>query len=119
MKNQSTDKIAESQKQVLLARLIQKRTELGLRLKQIDASQHEKLSADFSEQAVELENQEVLNFLSHEAQLELRKVEKAIQRFEKNSYGSCDACHTTIGYQRLNAYPYAELCYQCAVQEQF
>lgn len=71
-------------------------------------------SADSSEQAVERENDEVLEALLAEAEVTLRKVEKARERLREGSYGHCSRCGAVIGAQRLAVMPMAECCVQCA-----
>ncbi len=45
---------------------------------------------------------------------ELREVEKALVRIEKKEYGKCVKCGQEISRGRLEAYPAASLCVQCA-----
>jgi len=71
-------------------------------------------SADSSEQAVERENDEVLEALLAEAEVTLRKVEKARERLREDTYGKCDKCGEAIGAERLAIMPMAECCVQCA-----
>ncbi len=116
--NRPIQQMTTKQIQMLHTKLMQKKAELDLRMEQINRTQRQPLPANSSEQAIELENQEVLDFLSHEAATELDKVNQAIQRMTESSYGQCNACGIEIAYQRLDAYPYAELCYQCAAQQE-
>jgi len=71
-------------------------------------------SADSSEQAVERENDEVLEALLAEAEITLRKVEKARERLREGTYGKCRKCGEAIGEKRLAVMPMAECCVQCA-----
>jgi RNA polymerase-binding transcription factor DksA len=75
------------------------------------ASSH---SADSSEQAVERENDEVLEALLSESQVALRQVEKARDRLREGTYGQCAKCGEAIGANRLAVMPMAERCVQCA-----
>jgi DnaK suppressor protein len=74
----------------------------------------EPLSADFAEQAVELENGETLVALDREVTAELREIERALRRVEDGSYGNCAGCGETVDVRRLQAVPYASLCIDCA-----
>ncbi len=94
-------------------KLLEKKAELTTRLDQIDITIHTPLDPDSSEQAVELENREVLNYLCTEAQAELSQVNEALWRLENNCYGSCSQCRQTIPYERLRVYPYADKCIAC------
>lgn len=74
----------------------------------------EPLSADFAEQAVELENGETLVALDREVHAELREIERALRRLEDGSYGTCTACGEDVAEPRLQAVPSASLCIDCA-----
>ena len=70
--------------------------------------------ADWSEQAGERENEEVLNALESEAKIEIQHLSNAITRMENGSYGICQACGEDISSQRLQVQPAAESCIKCA-----
>lgn len=74
----------------------------------------EPLSADFAEQAVELENGETLVALDREVHAELREIERALRRLEDGTYGICAGCGESVAEPRLQAVPYASLCIDCA-----
>ena len=46
----------------------------------------------------------------------LRRVEAALARFEKGTYGLCTQCGRPIDPARLEAIQYAELCMECQGQ---
>lgn len=75
---------------------------------------HEGVSADWAEQAVERENDEVLNALGDASDQELAEVLKALQRIESDQYFYCENCGERIPVQRLQAMPYTSLCVGCA-----
>ncbi len=70
--------------------------------------------ADWSEQAGERENDEVLNALESEAKVEIQQLSNAIKRIENGQYGVCDSCGEFIAKQRLAVQPAAIKCIQCA-----
>ncbi len=72
------------------------------------------LPADLEDQAVELENDEAMVAIEAELDLELRKVDAALQRIKAGSYERCESCAETIGRARLEALPEASLCVNCA-----
>lgn len=41
------------------------------------------------------------------------KIESALKRLEKGSYGSCNECDKLIPVARLKALPYVETCLKC------
>ncbi len=48
---------------------------------------------------------------------ELAKVEHALQKFEKGTYGLCDICGQSIALDRLEALPHASLCVNCKAKD--
>lgn len=72
------------------------------------------LSAHFTEQAVERENDEVLDRLETATAAELRQVERAVAHFEAGLYGLCESCGAPIEERRLHRLPYATACAHCA-----
>jgi DnaK suppressor protein len=76
----------------------------------------EPLPQDFAEQAVELENQEVLEALDVEVAEELRQIERALLRIASGEYASCTACGDDIPPARLQALPTTSLCVDCATE---
>lgn len=69
---------------------------------------------DFSEQAVEAENDEVLDALGNAARDEVEKIKQAISRIDAGTYGICLICGEPIKKERLSALPYANHCIRCA-----
>jgi DnaK suppressor protein len=51
--------------------------------------------------------------LRQNAEQLLTKVEDALERFKKGTYGICEHCGTEIDPARLKALPYATLCLRC------
>ena len=74
----------------------------------------EPLPQDFAEQAVELENQELLEALDVEVADELRQIERALSRLEAGDYQQCSRCGEDIPGARLKALPTTSLCVDCA-----
>jgi DnaK suppressor protein len=71
-------------------------------------------SADASEQAVERENDEVVESLVLATETNLSQIEKAIARIDSGSYGVCTHCGVAIEQRRLQALPQATECVDCA-----
>ena len=74
-------------------------------------------SPDFAEQAVQRQNDEVLQGLLQEAEAGLLAVRHALARLEEGRYGQCLGCGEPIHLQRLQAMPAAEFCLACAAQQ--
>jgi len=71
-------------------------------------------NADWSEQAAERENDEVLNALESEAKVEIQQLSNAILRIDSGHYGICEECGENIAKQRLAVQPAAIKCINCA-----
>ncbi len=99
-----------AQKEALLS--LQK--ELSERLEKLQADLMKPHSADSSEQAVERENDEVVEQLAHETEEELIQVGHSLVRIENGSYGVCEACGEDIAPARLQSLPYVTKCVRCA-----
>jgi DnaK suppressor protein len=94
-----------------------RRAELAERLVRIQRDrqrQEQPLSADFSEQATERENDEVLDRLAEATGAELRQVSHALERLDAGLYGICEVCGEEIAAPRLAALPDATVCQDCA-----
>lgn len=103
---QQTRETLETQGRILRRRL----GKIDHHLRQLDGS----LSADWQEQATELENDEVLNHLRDAGFEELQQIDAALQRMADNTYGYCVSCDGEIGFNRLKAVPYTPFCLSCA-----
>ncbi len=71
-------------------------------------------SADWSEQAQERQNDEVLEAIGIESNNELIQINQALKRMELDEYTQCRLCGETISLERLDAVPFTDLCIQCA-----
>lgn len=75
---------------------------------------HEGMTADWSEQASERENDEVLESLGNSSELELLKINYALKRIDDGSYFQCDECGADIPPARLELLPFTAHCVDCA-----
>ena len=87
---------------------------LNQRIDEIEADLRTAPSADFEEQAVETEGDEVLEGVEGSALTEAQQIHAALERIKAGSYGECVTCGKAIGEKRLLALPYAPQCIQCA-----
>ena len=104
--------------QEIRTQLLAKQEELSHRLANIKSNITRRRSADSQEQAQELENAEVVDALGNEATLELHLIAKALDQIKNDAYGDCLDCGKTIPAARLQAYPFAERCIDCATVEE-
>jgi RNA polymerase-binding transcription factor DksA len=103
----------EELRETLLAR----RKELTARVRDIERDfRHDEqpLEKDSQEQALQLENDDVLNALDHAGRRELESIARALARMDSGEYGICAGCEESISPMRLRALPTAEYCIRCA-----
>jgi len=74
---------------------------------------HQERSQNLEEQASEIENNEVLEQIGGVSELELRRVESALNRRDAGTYGVCSVCNEPIAKERLTALPMTEYCIDC------
>jgi RNA polymerase-binding protein DksA len=69
-------------------------------------------SADshLGEAAAATVNREIDYTLGENSEQILSEIEAALKRIENGTYGICTACGKEIGFERLEAYPWASLC---------
>lgn len=104
----------ENWPEMLKERLEAKRDELTGRLERITANVRRSLDADSEERAKELADSEVVDALGNEAREELVKISVALSRMDSGDYGVCTECGGPIATKRMDAYPYADECIDCA-----
>ena len=102
-------------------RLQARKTELAERLNRIRRDRMHvdaPLSPDFAEQAVQCENDEVLDRLEASTQSDLAQTHHALVRLTDGYYGVCEVCSYPIEPERLAAVPQATGCAPCASLQQ-
>lgn len=102
--------MSEQLKQQFTERII----ELQKRIDSIHKDFADGRDADWSEQAGERENDEVLNALESEAKIEIQLLSNAITKIDNGNYGYCEGCGEAINEKRLAVQPAAIKCINCA-----
>ena len=98
-------------------KLLKRRDELNRRIHEItDNVRHTDgpLPSDFSEQAVEREEEEVLDALGEAGRRELSQINRTLARIDAGEYGICAECGVEIPEARLEVLPHSEFCVSCA-----
>ena len=96
-------------------KLIMLKSEISQRIDAIDKDiKHEDMSSDWTEQATERENDEVLESLGNASEKELSMINRALQRIDSGEYFSCSACGENIPEARLESLPFTTCCVNCA-----
>lgn len=93
--------------------LVERSRELQKKLNRINESQR-KTHSRGEDQAIERENDEVVDTLGENIREELKLIDNAIGKIEDGSYGICSNCGEKIAKERLQALPYTGLCIDCA-----
>jgi RNA polymerase-binding transcription factor len=94
--------------------LFKRQHQLQQRLESVEHDLQQAHSQDWSEQALERENDQVLEAIANETAMELAQLKRVLKKMTGHSYGICSECGQPINSERLKAIPSAELCIQCA-----
>lgn len=100
-------------KQMLMAR----KDDITKRITAIDKDiKHEDMSSNWTEQATERENDEVLESLGNASEQELVMINTALKRIDSSDYFICSKCGEDIPPERLELLPFTSHCVNCAGQ---
>jgi len=88
--------------------------ELTGNMQKISHDLDQPLPADLEDQAIDLEDDEVLEGIGWANLQEVRLLDQALKRIADGSYGICQKCGDPISQARLDAVPYAQICRHCA-----
>lgn len=111
------DLIVEPSTQQRVQRLERQRAELMSRLERIRRDRNHTeapLVADFPDQAVQRQNDEVLEGLEASSRKDLHQIEHALAHLQRGGANRCEACGRPIPARRLDAVPHATTCAGCA-----
>jgi DnaK suppressor protein len=98
----------------VIAKLRLKREQLQTRVDSIKADITQEHSHSWTEQAVERENDEVIDVIGNKAQASINDIDAALGRFEQGSYGICIDCGEDIDAGRLLIIIEAIRCINCS-----
>lgn len=97
--------------------LLKRKAEVTSRINAIDKDiKHEDMSSNWTEQATERENDEVLESLGKSSEQELVMINTALKRIESGEYFTCKSCGEDIPADRLELLPFTSHCVNCAGQ---
>lgn len=95
-------------------KLMKLKSDVAQRINAIDKDiRHDDLSPNWTEQATERENDEVLDLLGNTAEHELLMINSALKRIDSGDYFSCSICGEDIPAARLELLPFATHCVNC------
>lgn len=98
-------------------RLCARQRELAERLGRLDRDvrrTNDPLVQDFADQAVQRQNDEVIDRLRVVIEWELDQIDGALARIVAGDYGCCERCDRLIAPARLEVMPQTALCEACA-----
>lgn len=99
------------------ARLCARQRELADRLSRLNLDvtrANDPLVQDFPDQALQRQNDEVIDRLRAVTEWELDQIDSALAQIASGSYGRCQRCSDAIEPTRLEVVPHASLCGVCA-----
>lgn len=103
--------MAEDLQSDVRATLEEEREQLRAQLQDLGAVNYDDNFADSGQVAAEQgENRALVNQLEET----LGEVERALQKLEDGTYGTCEGCGKPIAEARLEAMPTAKFCIDCA-----
>ncbi len=88
--------------------------ELTARAEGIEEDLRQPGDDDWSENAVESADDEVLEEIGDIALDEIKQIKLALSRIDAGTYGVCTKCAKPIPEKRLQAVPYATKCVKCS-----
>ena len=88
--------------------------ELDVRIHDVDHQLSEPKSPELNEQAIDIEDDEVLEGLGAAAQKEISLLKLALKRIKDGTYGVCATCGQDISEERLDVVPFTPFCRSCA-----
>lgn len=100
--------------QAIEAKLRKQLAQLEERLAHVKKDMSKGHSADWAEQAVERENDEVLGGIGQETQSAIADIHAALTKIGAGTYGVCSKCGKAINPDRLEVLPAAAFCMPCA-----
>ncbi len=89
---------------------------LNQRIGEIEGDLRTAPSADWEDQAIETQGDQVLDGVEGSALIEAQQIHAAIARIDDGTYGECSTCAKAIGAMRLQALPYAIQCMDCVTE---
>lgn len=96
-------------------RLTKRREHVLMTLRYLDRQYEQvKHNTEWLDQAAQQNRTVLLDRLNEWYVVELRQIDRALERIRTQTYGTCGACHVAIDVQRLAAAPEVEYCRDCA-----
>jgi RNA polymerase-binding transcription factor DksA len=95
-------------------RLEERLAQLLTRTGKIESDLRRPGERDWEEQAIQRQNDEVLEHLGVSERSEVDQLRAALARLDGGRYGQCERCGREISSERLAALPATPICVDCA-----
>lgn len=96
------------------AELEKRLQELNERAIEIDDDLSDAPDADWDENAIDSEQDEVLEKVGKATNEEITQIKRALAQIEAGTYGTCLKCGMAIPPERLEAIPFSTCCVNCS-----
>ncbi len=96
------------------AELLSRLKDIDKRLHGIEAKLEAQHTPDWDDQAIEREEDEVLEGMGRSGMAEMERIRAALGRIVDGSYGVCVTCGNDISEERLDLLPETPFCRTCA-----
>lgn len=96
------------------AQLEARRADLLARMQAVEAELASHDSKDWEDNAIEREDDEVLERMGLSARDEVVRIDAALERIASGDYGLCARCGADIAAERLDLVPFTPFCRDCA-----
>ncbi len=83
-----------------------------------DSSEESPYDQHMAETAAVTLDREIDLTLEENARAAISQIDRALQKLETGTYGSCDKCGSPISEERLKVAPFATLCIECKRREE-
>jgi RNA polymerase-binding transcription factor DksA len=100
--------------------LLDEQGKLTQQLERLETTEYESIgySNHMADDATDAFDQAVDEALKRKIETSLEEVERALTKFEKGTYGLCEACGARIDRARLEALPQAQYCIDCQARHE-
>jgi DnaK suppressor protein len=78
-----------------------------------DSTEENAYDQHMADSATPMLNREIDVSLEENARSVLAQIDRALEKLDEGTYGTCDRCGKPIGEERLEVMPYASLCVDC------
>ena len=97
---------------------LKEKSELVARIEALESNKGRAIPANSTEQAVDIQNDEVVDQLENIEIKRLQDIDLALDRMDNGKFGICSSCGEEISEARIKAMPAASICMNCLKEEE-